>query len=318
MRSIGLLLISITFVSLGWRIYTHTSGLLFSPEISQINQSPVSKPEVPELSLEKIFKDTHQIPENIDKSKLVTLLATGDIIPARSVNYQISVRHDPTWPYLETAEVLRNNDITFSNLETPLFSGCTPTQEGMVFCGDLSNIKGLEYGGVDIVSLANNHAGNYGEEGVSQTIKDLNDAGIDVTGIDSLQPLIYEVKGTKFAFLGYNDITTPQPGVSNAEEEKIKKQIQEAKKSADIVVVTYHWGVEYRDQPDERQKYLGHLTIDAGADLVIGNHPHWYQPIEFYHGKLITYAHGNFVFDQEWSRRTKEGIVGRYTFYNKV
>ena len=61
---------------------------------------------------------------------------------------------------------------------------------------------------------------------------------------------------------------------------------------------------------------LGHFTIDSGADLVIGNHPHWIQPIEIYKGKLITYAHGNFVFDQEWSLKTKQGVVGKYTFYD--
>jgi poly-gamma-glutamate synthesis protein (capsule biosynthesis protein) len=62
---------------------------------------------------------------------------------------------------------------------------------------------------------------------------------------------------------------------------------------------------------------IGHLSIDWGADIVIGNHPHWYQGIEVYHGKLITYSHGNFVFDQMWSEETREGIVGTYTFYGK-
>ena len=61
---------------------------------------------------------------------------------------------------------------------------------------------------------------------------------------------------------------------------------------------------------------MGHLAIDSGADLVIGNHPHWVQPIEIYKDKLITYAHGNFVFDQEWSLKTKQGVIGMYTFYN--
>ena len=85
-----------------------------------------------------------------------------------------------------------------------------------------------------------------------------------------------------FAFLGYNDISKDQPGVADAEEERIKKEIAEAKQKAQVVVVTYHWGEKYRSQPDERQIELGHLTIDAGADIVIGNHPHWIQPIEVY------------------------------------
>ena len=120
----------------------------------------------------------------------------------------------------------------------------------------------------------------------------------------------------KFAFLGYNDIGYNQDGISWPDEEKIRLDIIEAKKIADVIIVTYHWGVEYRSQPDERQRYLGHFTIDSGADLVIGNHPHWIQPIEIYKGKLITYAHGNFVFDQEWSLKTKQGVVGKYIFYD--
>ena len=79
----------------------------------------------------------------------------------------------------------------------------------------------------------------------------LNKNGILVTGING--PIIKDIKGLKFAFLGYNDITALQPGISNVDEEKIKRGIQQAKKGADFVIVTYHWGVEYRDMPDDRQ-----------------------------------------------------------------
>jgi poly-gamma-glutamate synthesis protein (capsule biosynthesis protein) len=73
--------------------------------------------------------------------------------------------------------------------------------------------------------------------------------------------------------------------------------------------------VEYTNYPTARQKDFAHLAIDSGADLVIGNHPHWIQPVEIYQGKLIMYAHGNFIFDQMWSEQTRLGVVGRYTFY---
>jgi poly-gamma-glutamate synthesis protein (capsule biosynthesis protein) len=81
------------------------------------------------------------------------------------------------------------------------------------------------------------------------------------------------------------------------------------------VVVSFHWGVEYVTEPTQRQIDLAHLAIDAGADIILGNHPHWVQPVEIYKDKCIIYAHGNFVFDQEWSEETKRGVVGRYTFY---
>lgn len=270
---------------------------------------------VPELSIEKIFSKDHDWTKKLPEKRIRILIATGDIIPARSVNYKTATTKNFNWPFEKTAETIKNADITFINLETPLIEKCPPTQEGMVFCGDERNIEGLLLAGIDVASLANNHAGNHGEEAVGQTVKLLSDNNILATGID--EPAFKNIRGVKFAFLGYNDITKPQLGVSNATPEKIKKEILEAKKKADIVVITFHWGVEYRNQPDDRQKYLGHFAIDSGADLVIGNHPHWIQPVEFYKGKLITYAHGNFVFDQMWSQKTREGVVGRYIFYDK-
>ena len=83
---------------------------------------------------------------------------------------------------------------------------------------------------------------------------------------------------------------------------------------ADVVVVFPHWGIEYRAPPSDTQRRMGHAAIDAGADLVIGNHPHWAEGMEVYKGKPIWYALGNFVFDQTWSDYTMEGITLEFTF----
>lgn len=282
---------------------------------STIREVKAEAPYNPNLpSLNQIFSNNHQWEASLSAQRIRTIVATGDVIPARSVNSQVLLHKDFKWPYLKTADVTKNADITFINLETPLIGKCQPTQEGMIFCGNTRNVEGLVYAGINVASLANNHAGNYGVDGVQETVGLLNKNNILVTGVDG--PAIKDVRRMKFAFLGYDDITKPQPGVSNTDDEKIKTEIAETKKKADIVIVTFHWGVEYRNQPDDRQKYLGHLAIDAGADLVVGNHPHWIQPIEIYKNKLITYAHGNFVFDQEWSLKTKQGVIGRYTFYD--
>jgi poly-gamma-glutamate synthesis protein (capsule biosynthesis protein) len=282
------------------------------------SNSPLKKEHsdsfIPNLpSIDQIFSDNHTWIATLSAQRLRTVIATGDVIPARSVNSKVLQFKDFNWPYLETAHVTRNADIALINLETPLIKNCPPTQTGMIFCGDERNVEGLVYAGVDVASLANNHVGNYGIQAVQETTNLLNENGILVTEVDG--PVIKDIRGIKFAFLGYNDISKPQPGVSNVDGGKIKQEIAQARQKADIVVVIYHWGVEYRNQPDERQKYLGHLAIDAGADLVIGNHPHWIQPVEIYKDKLITYAHGNFVFDQMWSEKTKEGVIGKYTFY---
>ena len=95
----------------------------------------------------------------------------------------------------------------------------------------------------------------------------------------------------------------------------LRKDIAAARKAgADVVIVFPHWGVEYRAKPTSVQRNLAHAAIDAGADLVIGNHPHWVQGMEVYKGKPIWYALGNFVFDQSWSNYTMEGITVELTF----
>lgn len=268
-------------------------------------------------SIESIFAKDHDWIATLSAKHVRILTATGDVIPARSVNYGVVRRNNPLWPYEKVAPILKTKktDITLINLETPLLKNCPTTVEGMIFCGTAKNIEGLKAINVTVANLANNHAGNHGNAGVEETKNLLHENGILTTGITN--PAYQDVRGIRFAFLGYNDITKPQPGIANASEAAIKKEIALAQRTADIVVVTFHWGVEYQAQPDEDQKRLGRLAIDSGADLVIGNHPHWIQPIEFYKGRLITYAHGNFIFDQMWSQKTREGVIGRYIFYDK-
>lgn len=267
------------------------------------------------LSLETIFNEDHQWLATISAERKVTLLATGDVMLGRSVNFQSFQKKDWRWPFLKTADFLKKADLTFINLESPLVTDCPLTQEGMIFCGDLKNIEGLVFAGVDIANLANNHTANYQQRGLETTIGTLSLNGILPVGVNGL--VIKEIKGIKFAFLGYNDVSLPQSGIADVDEEKIKKEINEAREKAEVVIVAFHWGQEYVDQPNQRQKYLGYLAVDAGADLVIGNHPHWIQPIEIYKGKLITYSHGNFIFDQMWSLKTKQGVVGQYIFIDQ-
>lgn len=240
------------------------------------------------------------------------MIATGDVMPARSVNDRMVKRNNFRWPFEKTADVLSLADLTVINLETPLITDCTPTNQGMIFCGDARAVEGLVFSGVDVATLGNNHAGNYFQEGVEETKTILTNAGI----LPVAEGILYrEVKGSRFAFLSYNDIGSPEAGVPWAEEEVITREVAKARESADVVIVSYHWGEEYVTEPESRQRKLAHFTIDVGADVVLGNHPHWIQPIEIYKDKFIIYAHGNFVFDQEWSEETKTGVVGRYTFY---
>ena len=263
------------------------------------------------ITLDKIFNNELNESTNLDPKKKIEIIVTGDVLLARSVNYKTTSTRNFYWPFLYVASELRSADITFINLETPLVKNCPPTNQGMIFCGDPENIQGLIYAGVDVANIANNHIYNYGEKGVDETIKLLNENNITPAGLR--EPVYKRVKGKKVAFLGFSDFSSEKNKLINNENE-LRNKIYNSKLSSDIVIVQFHWGNEYTTKITPRQRFLAYLAIDSGADLVIGNHPHWIQPIEIYKGKLIAYSHGNLIFDQEWSRDTKLGIVGKYTF----
>lgn len=244
-----------------------------------------------------------------------SLMVTGDVLTARTVNQKTVAMNNFHWPFEKTAEVLRSADITFINLETPFVSNCPIRTDGMVFCGDPRNVQGLQFAGVDVVTFANNHAGNAGKTGVEETMNILKNAGMQVIGVTG--PAIREVNGIKFGFVGLNDVEK-YGFIADVTGDRLQQEIQQARTQSDVVVVQFHWGEEYRYQPTQRQRQLAKDAIDAGADLVVSNHPHWIQAVEKYKDTLIVYSHGNFVFDQMWSQQTREGIVGRYTFQGKT
>jgi len=245
----------------------------------------------------------------------VVLIATGDVVPGRSVNYQMVKYNNFEWPFEKVKDVLASGDITVVNFEVPLVKNCPTVVEGMVFCGREEAVKGLVASGVDVVTLANNHSSDYGTAGIENTIRLMQENGIATVGYQDSGEILYKtVNGTKFAFLAFNDIYGSIPPILSTEKEVIGRLVGEARQNADAVVVAMHWGVEYRAEPDDRQVELAHLVAGAGADLIIGNHPHWIQSDEQYKNTYIKYAHGNLVFDQMWSEETKKGVIGKYTF----
>lgn len=281
-----------------------------------------------QLSVASIFASSGPDLRAYRGQTLRTLVATGDVIPARSVNYQMARRGDWLFPFRPTAAYLRTGDLTLINLESPLVPGCPVTTEGMQFCGDPRVIAGLTYAGVDVACTANNHIGNYGEDGIQETWNHLRAAGIGVCGYG--QVAYRTVRGLRFAFLAYNCVG------ERFDYATARREIHAARAHAEVVVVSVHWGREYVALPttaagiaDDDPVRVGRWIIDSGADLVIGNHPHHIQGVEIYHGHLITYAHGNFVFDQMFTSTndfpgdcnfvcsTREGVVGTYTFVGK-
>ncbi|MEX0616823.1 MAG: CapA family protein [Candidatus Woykebacteria bacterium] len=285
--------------------------ILESPNATQKEQK--EEIQIPKLSIGAIFDDKLDT-EGLDQSKIIRLIATGDVIPARGANWPSVTSGDFTYNWKKTASFLKNGDITLINLESPLTKNCPLINEGFTFCGDARHVQGILYSEVDSVSISNNHIGNFGQEGINETTSLLEKNKLGWSGFGHLDT--QTVKGIRFGFLAYNGVG------QNLDLEKIKSEIKTHKSKVYILVVSIHWGDEYvlvpraygNIAPDDPKK-VGPELIDAGADLIIGNHPHWVQGVQIHEDKLIAYAHGNFIFDQTWSKETQEGVVGEYLFY---
>ncbi len=250
-----------------------------------------------------------------------TLMLTGDVIPARSVNFQMVTKNDFRWSVAGIADLLQSADSTLINLESPLIPNCPLTNEGMVFCGDQRFIESLTFAGIDVANVANNHSLNYGWEGLGQTENLLHQNSILTTGytLDSVcegkqwcsRKTVKEIRRLRVGFLGYSTVGT------EVNRDELAADIASLDADVDVLVVSFHWGAEYSRMPvgfPDDPREIAHLAVDNGADVVVGNHPHWIQGREFYKDKIIFYALGNTVFDQEWSQETKEGIIAQLFF----
>lgn len=321
-----LALLMTTWACGGGQAPSSSSPTAFATARATATPAPTPTPQTP-LTLTGLFHPQGDSPQA--SSHLRTVIATGDIIPARLVNVEASRRGDYAWPFRPTADFVKNADVTYINLESPLLQGCVPDgRPSLTFCGDPRWTQGLQMIGTKVVNVANNHV-NSGRP-VTETKALLEQNGMKVT-TDLGPPVVLDVKGLKIAFVGCRAVENGQ-----VDRAQLKAVIQQARQLAQVVVVQFHWGKEYERQPmiapgvaPDQPTELGHLAIDSGADLVVGNHPHWVQGVEVYHGHLITYAHGNYVFDQVncypgigsdyrtyCSDDTRTSVIGTYTFYD--
>ncbi len=306
---------SVRVQSIGKTEVTPTSAPIASPSPTSTFLKPE---ELAPLTLGKIFPPRDLVALPVDTSRLRTLVATGDIIPARMTDVVIRRQGDDfLYPVARTTELTSAADITVANLEAPLMQACPYHDSGFTFCGRPGFTQALKAAGVDVATLENNHISNYGPQGVSETVQHLEAAGI--AAVDRQTPAIVDVRGLKFGFLAFNGVGEDIDRLAMVEA------VEALRQEADLVVVAFHWGAEYVSVPEispgvanDNPMEIAHMAIDAGADLIVGNHPHWVQGVEVYKGKFIAYAHGNFIFDQMWSYETRVGVVGRYTFYDRT
>ncbi len=257
----------------------------------------------------------------------IALIVVGDIMLSRGVAKKIE-KNGNDYPFLKVKDYLKTGDIVFGNLETPISSGREILPGEMFFRSEPGMEKELSENNFSILSLANNHTGNFGDYGLEQTFKYLNQAGIKYVGAgeneqEAYAPTYIDIQGFKFAFLAYDDIdftpveygaTEKSAGLAFMNKDKLVAGIIEAKQKADFVIISMHSGNEYQDYSSEKQKEFAHLAIDSGAELVIGHHPHVVQEIEKYKNKYIFYSLGNFIFDQMWSTETRQGAIVKFWF----
>lgn len=250
------------------------------------------------------------------------LLFVGDIMLDRGVQYKVERvgGGDFRFPFLKVANVTRAADVLFGNLEGPLSDRGREVGNLYSFRMPPEGLVGLTYAGFDVLSLANNHIGDWGRAALEDTALRLKSGGIAPVGVRGEggaggQPVVIKVGTAKIAFLAFSDFEDQYKRsdvaslIAFAREREVSAAIEEARTVADLIVVSFHWGDEYLKDPTARQLSLAHLAIDAGADLVVGSHPHVLQPLEEYHGGYIAYSLGNFVFDQNFSLDTTTGGV---------
>ena len=260
----------------------------------------------------------------------VTLVAVGDVLLDAGL-IRPTTRHgeqaaadDPASPFRYVADLLRQADLAFCNLEGPLSRRGARVEKMFTFRGRPESGALLAAAGIDVASVANNHTGDFGPRAFLDTLDALRAAGIQPVGggrtlLDARLPVLFEVRGTTVAFLAYSHTypiqfwaTRSGPGVAPADPAQITRDIQSAKAQARVVVVSFHWGTELAEAPHDRQVALAHLAVDAGADLVLGHHPHVVQGLERYKQGVICYSLGNFIFPSK-NPRAQETVMLRAT-----
>jgi poly-gamma-glutamate capsule biosynthesis protein CapA/YwtB (metallophosphatase superfamily) len=227
---------------------------------------------------------------------------------------------DP-YPFTYTAEFLRSFDLTIGNLECVISRLGTPVPKSYNFRGDARAYDRLLNAGFDLVSVANNHSGDYGKAAFMDEYTTLPERGITPIGggqnrQQAHTPIFKAVRDTTIAFMAYDEIdpysfaaTDTTPGHAWLTEDALRQDIALARAKADFVIPFVHWGIEYYTGLTAHQRHLAQVAIDAGADLVVGAHPHVIEPHEIYKGKLIVYSLGNFVFDNMYEEVVRRGAI---------
>lgn len=254
--------------------------------------------------------------EDMGVSAQVTISAAGDFTLGTDENFDYSTSlparyeevQDPGYFLQNVKDIFASDDLTIVNLEGPLTTSEERADKQFSFKGDPSYTEILTSGSVEACNLANNHSKDYGIQGYEDTIANVEAAGIKTFGYE--RTAIWETNGVKVGLAGVYELAEGMDC-----QDDMTAAIQSLKDAgADLVIVSFHWGVEKENYPDETQQTLAHAAIDQGADLVLGHHPHVLQGIEKYQGKYIVYSLGNFCFGGNKNPSDKDTMIFQQTF----
>lgn len=265
-------------------------------------------------SINYLHFGTDSVIKEIPKVETTKILFVGDIMLDRGVSWYAD-KNGKDRIFSGVKDLFQKYDIVVGNLEGTITNNESIARKNnkiLRFTFDKSYSDVLKNAGFDILSLANNHATDFGTDGYNQTISNLSNVGILSFGSprnDNNISNIIKLNNKNFCFIGYHDLYTH-------DETPVLSEIGKLDSECDSIIVFAHWGDEYKTKSNERQRNLAYKFIDQGVDLIIGSHPHVVQENEEYKGKRIFYSLGNFVFDQDFSYDTKHGIAVGVDFVN--
>jgi poly-gamma-glutamate synthesis protein (capsule biosynthesis protein) len=252
----------------------------------------------------------------------VILSFGGDIMLDREVKSSVNKNFNGDYSVLfEKLEILKKSDIVFANLEGPVSDVGKDMRNLYSFRMNPSVIPAIKAAGFSIVSVANNHVGDWGRDAYVDTLTRLKENEIFYTGgstntNEAENPVTIEKYGIKIGYLGFSDVgpnwmkvSENKAGLLLASNPRFDEIIQNASKQVDYLIVSFHFGDEYKIKHNSRQEYLAHKAIDAGAKIIIGHHPHVIEDTEVYKNGFIAYSLGNFIFDQGFSVNTMQGML---------
>jgi len=238
-----------------------------------------------------------------------TLAFTGDILLAGRAARMIAAE-GPDAPFAGVADLLQAADLAVGNLECSLAAAGRPARKEFTFRAPPETADALRRAGYDVVGLANNHSADYGPQALLETLDAVRRRGLHPVGagedLDEARRVVLLARGSpplRIALLAFSNMLPTdfyagqrRPGTNPALLANIQEDIAAARRQADLVVAMFHWGDELSSTPSESQRYLAREAVQAGADLVVGHHPHVLQGFEQRGRALIAYSLGNFLF----------------------